>query len=228
MRTPGLHQLNVLLKPARRRLRAAFYTAMGRREDAVLQLSRIVPGMFHHDEILLLYRTARDAPGPGDLAEVGSWRGRTAVVQGLGLRDGGITDAKIYAIDHHGGSDGTEERVAREGSNLPRFQRNIRRMGMQDLVEEMVMDSAEAAKILTERGVRLRMIFIDGAHDEESVRRDIRSFLPLMNPGGLMSFHDCEPEGEFPGVWKAYQAELADRVEEVDRATSLLVVRLLA
>lgn len=226
VRIPGLHKLNVLFKPARRRLRAAWFTMLGRREEAILQLSRIVPGMFRHDEILLLYRTARDAPGPGDLAEIGSWRGRTSVVQALGLQDAGTTDARIFAIDHHRGSDGSEDKIAREGPNLPHFLQNVRRLGVSGLVEEMVMSSDQAAEALAARGIRLRMLFIDGAHDEESVRSDIRCFLPLVNPGGIIAFHDCEPDGAFPGVWKAYQAELSARTEEVGRATSLLVTRL--
>jgi predicted O-methyltransferase YrrM len=226
VRVPGLYHLNVLLKPARRRLRAAWYGARGRREDAILQLARIVPGMFRHDEIRLLYRTARDAPPPGDFAEIGSWKGRTTVTQALGLRDGGIAGARIYAIDHHGGSDELQKKIAEEGSTLPQFRRNLRRLRVDDLVEEMVMDSAEAARILEVRGVRLRMLFIDGAHDEQSVRRDIRSFLRLINPGGIIALHDCEPGGEWPEVWKAYQSELAPRVEELARASSLLVTRL--
>lgn len=224
MRIAGIHGLNVALKPARRRLRAAWYTARGRRDDAVLQLSRIVPGMFRHDEILLLYHTAREAAGPGDYAEIGSWKGRTAVVQGLALQDQGITDAKIHAIDYHQGSDGTEEVIAREGSSLPHFRRNIRRMGVDGLVNEMVMRSAEAAQVLKDQGTRLRMLFIDGAHDEVSVRADITNFLPLMNPGGIIAFHDHDPD--WPGVVKAYDAELAGKVDEIGRASSLLVTRL--
>jgi predicted O-methyltransferase YrrM len=226
VRVPGLYHLNVLAKPLRRRLRAAWLTRIGRREDAVEQLSRTVPGMFRHDEIRLLYKTARDAKGPGDLAEIGSWRGRTAVVQALGLVDSGASDARIYAIDHHQGSEEHQERVAREGSSLPHFRRNVQRVGVADRVVEMVMDSAHAAAELERRGVRLRMLFIDGAHDELSVRRDIKSFLPFVNPGGIIALHDCEPDGEWPGVWKAYQSELAPRVEEVARASSLLVTRL--
>jgi predicted O-methyltransferase YrrM len=93
-------------------------------------------------------------------------------------------------------------------------------------IEEMVLESDEAARILTERGVRLRLLFIDGAHDEESVRQDIRNWVGLVRPGGIIAFHDCEPDGEYPGVWKAFQSELASRVEIVDRASSLMVTKL--
>ena len=88
------------------------------------------------------------------------------------------------------------------------------------------MTSIEGARVLTERGVRLAMAFIDGAHDEESVRRDIRAFVPLPSSGGLVALDDCVPDGQFPGVWKAYQSELASQVSEIGRASTLLVTQL--
>ncbi len=91
------------------------------------------------------------------------------------------------------------------------------------------MTSEDGAKVLAKRGVRLRMVFIDGAHDEQSVTRDIRAFLPLLYPGAIVALHDCMPGGGgWAGVWKAYQRALAGRVDELDRATSLLVTRLKA
>ena len=226
MRLPLLYSINVRLKPARRRLRAWWLTRRGGREDAVVLLSRIVNGMFRQDEIRLLYRAVCSAQGPGDIAEIGSWKGRTAVVMGLALQDSGHTDCRIYAIDHHEGSDEHQERIARHGSTLPIFRDNIRALGVSDVVEEIVADSVRGVRLLEERGIRLRMAFIDGAHDEDSVRQDIRLFLPLLSPGALVALHDCEPGGGFPGVWKAYQSELASRVTEVGRASSLLVARL--
>lgn len=222
---PVLSRLGEALKPVRRRLRARWLTATGRREDAVEWLVRTVPGMFARDEIRLLYRTVRDARGPGDIAEIGSWKGRTSVTMGLALKDAGIRDCRIYAIDHHEGSAEHAERIALEGSTLAAFRGNVRDAGVDDLIEEMVMLSPAAAKILGERGVRLRMAFIDGAHDEESVRTDIRLMLPLMKPGGILAFHDYAPEG-WPGVVKAFHGELDGKVEIVARAHSLLVARL--
>lgn len=219
--TPTAHRV----KPWRRRLVAAWLKRLGRREDAAVLLSRSVPGMFRQDEIRLLYRTARDAPGPGDYAEIGSWKGRTSIVQALALRDGRISGAKLYAIDTHDGGLDLIERVAHEGgSTLPQFRANVRSVGLSELIDEMVMPSERAAEVLGERGVRLRMLFIDGAHDEASVRRDIRAFLPLMNPRGIIALHDFDHD-RWPGVTKAYHAELADKVDVVERASHLLITR---
>lgn len=230
MKVPGLYELSRALKPLRRRLRRGWYVLTGQREKAVVRIAREIRGMFRDDEIRLLYRTTASAPGPGDIAEIGSWMGRTSVVMGLALRDAGVRDCRIYAIDHHVGSEEHVEFIARQGSTLDAFRRNVAAAGVRELVEEIVMKSVEGAKELAARGVRLRMAFIDGAHDEESVRQDIRAMLPLLEPRALVLFHDYLPEAApgtgYPGVHRAFQTELADRVEIVDRAFSLLVTRL--
>jgi predicted O-methyltransferase YrrM len=59
---------------------------------------------------------------------------------------------------------------------------------------------------LPSEGVRFDLAFIDGEHDGESVRRDIRECLKVVKPGGLIAFHDVsqaqvrEVVDEFP--WK--------------------------
>jgi predicted O-methyltransferase YrrM len=227
MRIEALRRLNRRLKPHRRRVLASALTLLGRRDDAVVALSRIVPGMFSEDETRLLYRTVREAPGPGDIAEIGSWMGRTSVIMGMALRDAATPDCVIWAIDHHVGSEEHASYIEKNGSTLDRFRRNIANAGLEDRIQELVMKSGEASQVLAERGVRLRMTFIDGAHDEDSVREDIGYMLPLMTPGGIVAFHDCsEGEDGFPGVWRAIQSELGSRVDIVDRADTLLVTRL--
>jgi predicted O-methyltransferase YrrM len=223
---PLLHTVNEALQPIRRRLRARLYDLLGRPEDAAFWRARIIPGMFRHDEMRLLYRTARAAPGPGEVAEIGSWKGRTAVLMALALRDAG-QDCKVYAIDHHQGGEELLGRVAAEGRSLDHFLRNIKLYGLGGRIQEMVMPADQATSELRKRGVKLRLAFIDGAHDEESVREDIRNMLPLMQPGAVMAFHDFHFEGgTHPGVGKAFYSELADRVDVVDHTSSLLITRL--
>jgi len=215
------------LKQLRRRVRALLYAWLGRDEEAAFWYSRTIPGWFQREEIRLLYRTVRDARGPGDIAEIGSWKGRSTIVMARALREAGERSCRIWAIDPHLGSEEREGMVRSEGPTFPVFQRNLRNAGVDDLVEPLVMMSVEGARVLADKGVRLRLVFIDGAHDEESVREDIRAFLPLMRAGGLVAFHDCDPEGGmFPGVWKAFQSELADRVELVAHTKTLCVTRL--
>lgn len=183
--------------------------------------------MFHREEIRLLYRTVLASRPPGDIAEIGSWKGRSTVVMGLALRDSGDTSCRIYAIDPHIGSEEHRDVIEREGSTLSAFTHNLQTLGVDSLVEPVVEYSTRAASALAARGVSLRLLFIDGAHDEASVRADIRAFLPLVRAGGTIALHDCGPDTGWPGVWAAYRAELAPVVKEVERAHSLLVTQLL-
>lgn len=216
------------VKAWRRRLRSRWYGLLGRPDESTFWLVRSLPGMLPKDEVRFLYRVAATAPGPGDVAEVGSWMGKSTVTIARALIDAGRTDCRVWAIDHHVGSEEHADFIARQGSTLAGFERNVRSAGVRHLVEPLVMTTVPAAAELTRRGVRLRLAFIDGAHDEDSVRADLRALRPLMNPRALMAFHDCDPNGgAFPGVWRALESELlrgeADAVEHVG---TLWVVRL--
>ncbi len=226
MRVPFLDNLNRELKPQRRKLRAKILTLRGRREDAVEELARSADGLVSREQLRLLYRTALETAGPGDIAEIGSWKGRSTIALGAALLDRGEQDCRIWAIDHHVGGEELKAKLGPSGSTLDVFRANIERAGVSEFITPLVMNSDEGARELSKRGVTLRMVFIDGGHDEESARNDIVNFLPLMRPGGIVALHDCHPDWEYPGVWRAYQKELQPRVEEIGSATHLLVTRL--
>ena len=56
-------------------MRSRWLALLGRREEAAVMLARSVPGLTWRDEIALLYRTVRDLKLPGNIAEIGSWKG---------------------------------------------------------------------------------------------------------------------------------------------------------
>lgn len=66
--------------------------------------------------------------------------------------------------------------------------------------------------------------FIDGAHDYDSVTRDIEKVLAVLVPGGLIAFHDYR-NGIDPGVDKAVGELLGGGAEMVSLTKSLAVVR---
>ncbi len=212
-----------------RRLRSRVQSARGNGVEAAVLWAWTVPGWSTKEELRALYRAAVAAEGPGDVAEIGSWKGRSTIVLARALRDAGAEEATVWAIDHHAGSDEAIHReiLAKEGSTFDSFRTNIVRAGVEDGVEPLVMSSTDGAAELLRRGVVLRMAFIDGAHDEESVRADIRALVPLVRSGGIVALHDCAIEGGlFPGVWQAYCAELEGRVHVVEHTDELLVARL--
>jgi predicted O-methyltransferase YrrM len=73
-------------------------------------------------------------------------------------------------------------------------------------------------------GDPIDVLFIDGDHSGESVRRDYELYSPLVRTGGLIVFHDIVdgPEslvGGVPAFWREVRAELADPVELVESWT---------
>jgi predicted O-methyltransferase YrrM len=53
-------------------------------------------------------------------------------------------------------------------------------------------DSERAAGMLPHMAGKLDFVFVDDGHATEDVKRDIRCFLPLVRPGGLLCGHDFE------------------------------------
>jgi predicted O-methyltransferase YrrM len=68
------------------------------------------------------------------------------------------------------------------------------------------------------------LVFIDGSHDAPSVRRDIELSLAVLQPGGLLAFHDYERDCD-PGVSLAVNELLATGAELVGQTETLAVVR---
>lgn len=54
-------------------------------------------------------------------------------------------------------------------------------------------------------------VFVDGLHDYESVLADIKAWLPLVKPGGLIAGHDHT--ASYPGVERAVREMFGDRYE---------------
>ena len=222
--TPGAERV----KAWRRRVRAGWLSAIGQPEQASYWLVRSLPGFLPKDQVRLLYRTVGAEPDPGDIAEIGSWMGKSTVTIARSLLDHGIRDCRVFAIDPHQGTPADRLPLGELDSTLPVLQSNLRAAKVERLVEPLVMTADDGAVELARRGVRLRMAFIDGPHDEDSVRSQIRAYRPLVRPGGLMAFHDCDPEGgAFPGVWRALESELlGGEADIVDHAGVLWVARL--
>lgn len=59
------------------------------------------------------------------------------------------------------------------------------------------MTSDAAFKIIKQDGKSYDLIFIDGLHLEDQVNRDIENSLAVLNKGGTIIVHDCNPISQF-------------------------------
>ena len=84
-------------------------------------------------------------------------------------------------------------RRQRAGTPTPSCSQTLRRNGVDDVVQVV-----RARSVDVELPPRIALVFLDGLHDEDSVRADIAHVEPHIPPGGLLALHDYRPD--YPGV----------------------------
>lgn len=129
------------------------------------------------------------------IAEVGSWTGRST----RALVDN--TPGIVYAVDTWEGSTNGDlcDVLAANGKwwALKEFMKNVGDANNLNIVQ---MSSRFAAWFIARHN--FDMVFIDASHDYLSVCGDIKSWLPLLAPGGLLCGHDYTTE-RWPDVKRA-------------------------
>lgn len=159
--------------------------AFGHHHDERL---RHIEGWRYRQDLALLYTLARDVPGEEAVLEIGSYRGLSTTALALGIQDRSRPTA-LHAVDPHTGD---RQDLERSGLDLKpsemEFRRNIERAGVAELVVAHVMTSDELAG-RWERPA-LRVLFIDGWHSYDAVRKDIANFAPLVTSSGVVLIDD--------------------------------------
>lgn len=140
------------------------------------------------------------------ICEVGVWLGRSITMMAQELKAVG-KKVKIYAVDHFKGESNQKEHEATVkfcGGNLrAKFEENIKRCGVDDMIEIIDGDSAESAAKIADKS--LAFCFIDAAHDYESVKRDIAAWKPKIKPGCALAGHDLQWEEVEKAVKESFE-----------------------
>ncbi len=150
-----------------------------------------VEGMIQPDECLLLMRLASQVR-EGVIVEIGSYRGRSAIALAMGASRG--PSAPVYAIEPHedftgvlGGRFGPDDKKV--------FQRNIERAGLSRAIHLTSATSETAAKSWN---LEIGLLWIDGDHRYEAVKKDFELWSPFLNTDGRIAFDDSTVEGLGP------------------------------
>jgi MMP 1-O-methyltransferase len=143
------------------------------------QRAALVDGWLSDRQGRALFRAAARTTGRGAIVEIGSWKGRSTTWLASGAR---LAGHRVYAIDPH-----RHSREYPEADTLGEFLENLARNGLADVVEPLVMTSEAAAAHLAGP---VELLFIDGDHSYEAVRRDAELWLPRLVLGGIVMFHD--------------------------------------
>ncbi len=147
-------------------------------------------GMMPADQLLAVYKLAVEWPVDGATVELGAWVGLTTSYLGAACRVRGR--GRVYAVDTFEGTregNSSYPSIGRYGGNTyGAFCDQIRRAGVQDLVEPLVGFTDTIG--LTYEREPIRFLLIDADHSYEGVKRDFERWSPHVASGGLIVFHD--------------------------------------
>ena len=148
-----------------------------------------IPGFMTLEELSWLYATAKTV---GSCLEVGSWKGRSTSALCAGC-------SRVYAVDTFGGTAG-ELRVDSPDCLFAEFSDNTKKYLGSGLTV-IWGDSAAAAPLAP----LVELVFIDGAHDYESVARDLALWAPKAKR--ILCGHDWQLESVQRAVLEYMTAE---------------------
>lgn len=154
----------------------------------VKQLAGEIDGWLSDAEGELLYKLAKNVPKGQAIVEIGSWKGKSTVWLAKGTEVG--QKNKVYAIDPHRGS--RSHLSEGEEDTYRTFLANLSKAGVKDIVVPLVMTSAEAA---SNWEGNVGLLWIDGSHEYEDVKRDLLLWKQYLLPGAMVALHDCEYPG---------------------------------
>jgi glycosyltransferase involved in cell wall biosynthesis/predicted O-methyltransferase YrrM len=168
-----------------------------------------VEGMISPEEAQLLFDLASRA-SEVCIVEVGSWRGRSTVALALGSQHG--ENVPVYAVEPHedfigvrGGRFGPQDRVE--------FFKNMLRTNCAETVRLINAGSAVVSKGWDKP---VSLLWIDGDHRYESVKRDFECWEPFIVKNGLVAFHDSLDDSLGP-AWVIQEALRSGGYVKVDQ-----------
>ncbi len=216
----GKGNVNMLENFKNRLLRRMGFPALG---DAnvqgvknLRQFFKRTQGMTSFKEVSLLYELAREARN-GCIVEVGSYRGRSTVALGLGSMDG--NRVPVFAIEPHedfrgvlGGKFGPEDRGA--------FFRTMLDTACYQVVRLINLSSEVVAAQWTKP---VGMLWIDGDHSYEGVKRDFACWSPHLTDDATVAFDDAtDPTiGPYKIITELLQSGQFQKTETVNKITVL-------
>jgi predicted O-methyltransferase YrrM len=155
--------------------------------DAAFASVRDVDGWMTQDQARRLWDRARALVPPARVVEIGSYRGRSAIVLAKAASPG----VEIVAIDPHAGTDRGPQQIVGtpdEGQvDFERFHANVRAAGVDERVRHVRGFSQEALDAVEGE---VDLLYIDGAHRYGPARDDIVLWGARVRAGGTMLIHD--------------------------------------
>jgi predicted O-methyltransferase YrrM len=146
-----------------------------------------VQGWMTEAQAQRLWDAASSLTAPGQIVEIGSYQGRSAIVLGRAAADG----VDVVAIDPHAGNDRGPQQIKTEAdegqADHEAFCKNLETAGVADKVRHVREFSDVAHR---EVDGDIDVLYIDGAHRYGPARNDIRDWGARVKDGGTLLIHD--------------------------------------
>jgi hypothetical protein len=159
-----------------------------RNGDVALSCIAGVEGWLTEAQATRLWECAAALAPSARVVEIGSYRGRSAIVLAMAAP----TAAEVIAIDPHAGNDRGPRQIegsADEGQrDNAAFHANLARAGVGDRVRHLRLPSQDA---LAELPGEVDLLYVDGAHRFRPARGDLVRWGARVRPGGRMLVHDA-------------------------------------
>jgi predicted O-methyltransferase YrrM len=166
----------------------------------------------HFNGPALYRRIAAELPDGGRIAEVGCFYGQSTCYMAQLLKRLG-RHVSFDVIDTFAGS--PEHQAELQGRDFyEAFLQNMRDAKVLTLIRPRKAHSEEAARAFPDDS--FNFVYIDAAHDYESVKTDIDAWLPKVAVGGVLAGDDYH--SSWPGVIDAVHEKLgASNIEIVEK-----------
>jgi len=143
-----------------------------------------------HDIYLEALRTFR---GNAHFVEIGAWLGCSTSFMAVEIINSGRKDIKFDVIDTWEGSPGGDDEQIYidivKDIKMPAYDKFMKNMeSVKHVINPIVGKSHDVVKNYKDES--LDFVFIDGAHDYESVKQDITDWYPKLKKYGIIAGHD--------------------------------------
>lgn len=171
--------------------------SMVRKWKSILNKINKIEGLLIPGQEKALYALASSLSEGATIVEIGCFKGKSTACLAFGCPK----NAHIFAIDtFEGNKEDFLKGVQFSGGNFfNQFVRNIKKLRLSSKITPLRGFSEDIGK---EWKRSIDLLFIDGSHVYEDVKKDFELFFPWVKPGGVVAFHDVTPE--FPGVYRVW------------------------
>lgn len=146
-------------------------------------------GFMSDEELMWL---AQQAKTHKVIVEVGSWHGKSS----RAIADNLPADGVLYCVDHWKGSKSEQETFHASAKDMEgdaaylEFQENCWDLISTGKIVPLRMGSENAAALMFKKEIRANMVFIDGGHTYEEVKKDILQWAKVLKTGSIICGHD--------------------------------------